>query len=98
MSEVPIYNISPKPCEDFEVRVVVFDTENVIAMDDEGTSDVYCRAFFDSKEETKETDTHFRCSNGKASWNYRMLFNIKHPRKAYSLSLQLYDRDFFKSN
>ena len=50
-------------------------------MDAEGTSDVFIRAFFDSKEQTKETDTHFRCSDGKASFNYRLLFNIKHPRK-----------------
>ena len=27
-----------------------------------------------------------------------MLFGVKHPRKEYTLSLQLYDRDFFKSN
>ena len=55
------YIITPKPPEEFEVRFVVFDTEDVIAMDVEGTSDVYCRAFFDSKEEVHETDTHFRC-------------------------------------
>ena len=67
-------------------------------MDIEGTSDTFIRAFFDSKEQTKETDTHFRCSDGKASFNYRLLFDIKHPRKDYNLTLQAYDRDFFKSN
>lgn len=77
---------------------MIYDTLNIKMMDVEGTSDVYCRAFFDSAVEAKETDTHYRCSNGKASFNYRMLFNLKHPRKDYSLTLQLYDRDFFKSN
>lgn len=67
-------------------------------MDFEGTSDVYCRAFFDSKQDAKETDTHYRCQNGKASFNYRLLFDVAHPRKDYALSIQLYDRDFFKSN
>lgn len=67
-------------------------------MDFEGTSDVYCRVFFDSREQTKETDTHYRCQNGKASFNYRLLFNLKHPRNDYTLTFQLYDRDFFKSN
>ena len=67
-------------------------------MDDEGTSDAYIRAFFDSREEAKETDTHFRCQDGAASFNYRLLFNVKHPRKDYSLNIQAYDRDFFKSN
>ena len=41
--------------------MVVWDTMGVVAMDVEGTSDVYARLFFDSKEETKETDTHYRC-------------------------------------
>ena len=39
----------------------VFDTLNIKMMDDEGTSDVYIRAYFDSRQESKETDTHFRC-------------------------------------
>jgi hypothetical protein len=69
-------------------------------MDAEGTSDAFFKLFFDSREATKETDTHFRCSNGKASFNYRMLFDISYPRKKndYSLQIQGYDRDFFKSN
>ena len=44
-----------------EIRVVIWDTVDVVMMDAEGTSDVYCRSFFDSKEEVHETDTHFRC-------------------------------------
>lgn len=90
--------MTPKPLEDMEVRLCIFNTLDVKAMDVEGTSDVYCRAFFDSKVEAKETDTHFRCTNGKASFNYRLLFNVKYPRKDCNLTLQLYDRDFFKSN
>jgi hypothetical protein len=56
-------------------------------MDDEGTSDVFIKTFFDSKEEVKETDTHFRCSDGKASFNYRHIFHLKHPRKDYNLTI-----------
>jgi hypothetical protein len=57
------------------------------------------RAFFDSNE-AQETDTHYRCTTGKGSFNYRLIFGIQHPRKNqnYNLTLQLYDRDFFKSN
>lgn len=61
ISEVPVWDTVPKPPEDFEVRVCVFDTVGIKMMDAEGTSDVYCRAFFDSKKEVKETDTHYRC-------------------------------------
>ena len=67
-------------------------------MDDEGTSDVYIRVFFDSRKDALETDTHYRCQTGDASFNYRLLYNITHPRKDYRMTVQAYDRDFFKSN
>ena len=76
LNTVPHYDITPKPAEEFEVRLCIFNTLDVVCMDVEGTSDVYCRAFFDSSKDSKETDTHFRCSNGKASFNYRLLYNI----------------------
>lgn len=43
------------------MRVCIFDTKEIKMMDDEGTSDVYIRAFFDSKKGALETDTHYRC-------------------------------------
>ena len=46
--EETIYDITKKPAEEFEVRLVVWDTKEIKMMDDEGTSDVYIRAFFDS--------------------------------------------------
>ena len=67
-------------------------------MDSEGTSDVYFRGFFDSKEDVQETDTHFRCQDGKPDFQYRMIFDVHVPRKEYKFSLQAYDRDFFKAN
>jgi hypothetical protein len=95
-------DIRPKPVEEFEVRVAVWDTIGIKMMDDEGTSDAYVRCFFDSKRETKETDTHFRCSDGKASFNYRLIFNQTYStapkHRKHTLNIQAYDRDFFKSN
>jgi hypothetical protein len=98
--EIEKYDIAKRPLEEVEVRVCVYDTVDIKMMDDEGTSDAFIRAFFDSRECSKETDTHFRCQNGKASFNYRMVFPLSYPRKKndYSLQLQAYDRDFFKSN
>jgi hypothetical protein len=69
-----VLDIRPRPAEEFEVRVAVWDTIDIKMMDVEGTSDAYVRCFFDSKREAKETDTHFRCSDGKASFNYRLIF------------------------
>jgi len=41
----------------------------------EGTSDVYVKAWID-KEDKKETDTHYRCQTGEASFNYRLLYDF----------------------
>lgn len=45
-------------------------------MDWEGMSDVFIRAYFDANND-KDTDTHWRCSSGAASFNYRLKFTIK---------------------
>lgn len=66
-------------------------------MDIEGVSDVFVRAYFDSKQ-AKETDTHYRCKEGKASFNYRLLFPFTGPADSYLFTVQCFDRDFFSSN
>merc|ERR1740117_162239 len=49
-------------------------------------------------EEPQESDTHWRCRNGKGSWNWRIKINISLPRAFPYLHLQLWDRDIFKWN
>jgi len=77
--------------------LVIYDTVNVKCADVEGTSDVFIKAFIDDKDK-KETDTHYRCQNGKASFNYRLLSTVKAPRSDYNMTIQVWDRDLFKSN
>lgn len=55
-------------------------------MDAEGTSDVFIRSFFDSKK-ALETDTHFRCQTGTASFNYRLKFNEVVPKEDYNMTI-----------
>jgi hypothetical protein len=87
IAEQKIFDISAKPVEEFEVRMVVWDTQDVIMADVEGTSDVYIRSFFDSKDD-RETDTHFRCTTGKASFNYRLKWTINDQSKSgYTLTV-----------
>lgn len=38
----------------------MWDTKEIKMMDEEGTSDVYIRAFMDNKN-ALETDCHYRC-------------------------------------
>lgn len=98
--EKKIWDISPKPPIDLQMRVCIFDTKEIKMMDAEGTSDVYIRAFFDSRRDALETDTHYRCQTGKASFNYRLNFKTEYPRSGsnYIFTVQAFDRDFFKSN
>ena len=74
------------------------DTQNVPCEDIEGVSDVFIRAYFDD-DDKKDTDTHFRCSSGAASFNYRLKFNVESPRKEpLLLVLQAWDFDLFSQN
>lgn len=72
------WDIKPRPKKDFEVRVVVWDTKELKEMDVEGTSDVFVRAYFDGTS-SKDTDCHYRCKDGVASFNYRLLYNVTLP-------------------
>ncbi len=75
----------------------MWDTKDLVALDWEGVNDAFVRCFFDSNK-ALETDTHYRCSTGEASFNYRLLFNMKAPADNYNFTVQCYDRDFFASN
>jgi len=74
------WNITPEPVLDYQVRVCVMETRNIPLEDIEGTSDVFMKVYIDDKNK-KTTDTHYRCQNGEASFNYRMLFDLKAPSK-----------------
>jgi hypothetical protein len=63
--DVKLWDIAPRPPQELEVRVCVFNAKDVKIMDFEGTSDVFFKGYFDSKEEVQETDTHYRNQDGK---------------------------------
>jgi len=91
-------NINSEPKLDFECRLVIWKTKDIEMMDVEGTSDVFVRAFFDDKDD-EVTDTHWRCQNGTASFNYRIIFPIKSLKpEGYTLNIQAWDKDIIASN
>ena len=74
------------------------DSKNVPCEDFEGVSDIFIRTYVDD-DDKKDTDTHFRCSSGKGSWNYRIMFDVQSPRQnPLLLVMQAWDFDLFKSN
>ena len=90
-----------------ELRVIVWQLQNVPGeakgMDFGGMGDFYVRCLMSTTTEKikfKETDTHFRAKNGKASWNYRMMFPVElsHESKFNRLTVQLWEKDIFSAD
>ena len=96
-------DVALPPTQTFEVRLVIWKSKGVPAMDElEGMSDLYIKAWPEGCD-AQETDTHWRCKKGKASWNWRMLFDVElgHSTRAMKfpfLHVQLWDRDLLKFN
>ena len=95
-SLVKNWNIKLPPVVKYQMRLIIWGTREIPMMDIEETSDVYIAAFVDPKKK-QTTDTHFRCVNGEASFNWRILEDIEYDPKSNttSLSLQVYDKDIF---
>lgn len=96
-------DVALPPKQIFEMRLVIWKSKNVPNMDElEGMSDLYVKAWPEGCD-PQETDTHWRCKKGKASWNWRMLFDVElgHSTRAMKfpfLHVQLWDRDLLKYN
>lgn len=75
-----LWNIKPEPVKEYELRVAVHECEGIRTADVEGTSDIFVRAWLNGAPDEKlETDTHWRCTTGEPSFNYRLLFKLKAP-------------------
>ena len=94
----PPWDLSPKPPEKLEMRLIIWKCEDVPNQDIEGVSDLYVVANLNDTGK-KETDTHYRAQSGKASWNWRMKFNLLADEDFKCiLNLSLWDRDLLSSN
>lgn len=93
------WDIDEPPELKFEMRLVVWKTRDIPNMDVEETSDVYVVGFLDPKK-THMTDTHFRCMNGSASFNWRMLerFDYSPASHLTNLQIQVFDKDIFSAD
>jgi len=91
------WNIEPEPISKLQMRLIIYETYDMENMDVEDTSDIYVTAYINPKEKF-QTDVHYRCSNGQASFNWRMLMPIELPRNNYDLTLQVFDSDLFSKD
>ncbi|KUF94553.1 Dysferlin protein [Phytophthora nicotianae] len=90
----------------FEVRVVVWRAENVQDQSQSEINDYFVKAWMEGAGDSgsnraESTDTHWRCSNGKPCWNWRLVMKTEFPPRSPELArlhIQLWDKDVLKWN
>ncbi|CAI5741958.1 unnamed protein product [Peronospora destructor] len=100
MNVVKPLDISLPPPQMFEVRVIVYKAKNVTAGDFSDLSDLFVKCWFQNRDvRPQSTDTHWRARHGRASFNWRMKFDVKLPLDPEKeadrgcLHFQMWDRD-----
>ena len=72
-------DIAPPPPIEMELRVVVWNTRDVIMVDEsineEAMTDIYVRCWMDGMDyNVQNTDVHYRSLDGTGNFNWRMVF------------------------
>nr|XP_020443798.1 otoferlin isoform X2 [Monopterus albus] len=76
----PAIDISPRKPKSFELRVVIWNTDDVILEDDafmtgEKMSDIYVRGWLKGQQEDRQdTDVHYHSLTGEGNFNWRFVF------------------------
>ena len=91
------WQIAPEPISKVELRLVIWETEDMRMMDVEDTSDIYITAYVDQKDK-QSTDVHYRCQTGVGSFNWRIVLQLDVPRVNNKLTLHAYDKDIFSKD
>ncbi|XP_067396452.1 fer-1-like protein 5 [Emydura macquarii macquarii] len=97
----PAFNITPRKPKRYELRCIVWNTQDVDLRDTSITgqrmSDIYVKGWLDGLEEGRQrTDVHYRSLGGEGNFNWRFVFPFEFlpmeqvcvlPRKQYLWSL-----------
>ena len=90
------WDIEPLPKMEFEMRIIIWETEDIPLADAEGTSDIYINLIHGN--ESQSTDMHFRSQNGVGSFNWRILIPLIYPSVDTLITIQAMDNDFFSKD
>jgi hypothetical protein len=97
---IPPIKIQPPVPQKFEIRVIIWRAEEVKDKESSDINDYFIKAWMEGGKNVS-TDVHWRCSNGKPCWNWRLKLPIEFPFRAPEfgrLHLQLWDKDVLKWN
>uniref|UniRef100_A0A671Q5Z8 Otoferlin b n=1 Tax=Sinocyclocheilus anshuiensis TaxID=1608454 RepID=A0A671Q5Z8_9TELE len=76
----PALDISPRKPKKFELRVIVWNTDEVVLEDDdiftgEKSSDIFVRGWLKGQQEDKQdTDVHYHSLTGEGNFNWRFVY------------------------
>uniref|UniRef100_A0A8D2IZ79 Otoferlin n=1 Tax=Varanus komodoensis TaxID=61221 RepID=A0A8D2IZ79_VARKO len=76
----PAIDISPRKPKKYELRVIVWNTDEVVLEDDdyftgEKSSDIFVRGWLKGQQEDKQdTDVHYHSLTGEGNFNWRFVF------------------------
>ncbi|XP_063235260.1 otoferlin-like isoform X2 [Bacillus rossius redtenbacheri] len=75
----PPVDVSPRKPRSYELRVVVWNTDDVVLEDDafftgEKMSDIYVKGWLKGPEDCQCTDIHYRSLTGEGNFNWRFVY------------------------
>ncbi|XP_072931489.1 otoferlin [Epargyreus clarus] len=75
----PPLDISPRKPKSYEMRVIIWNTDDVVLEDDafftgEKMSDIYVKGWLKGPEDCQSTDIHYRSLTGEGNFNWRFVF------------------------
>ncbi|XP_028252996.1 otoferlin isoform X2 [Parambassis ranga] len=80
----PAIDISPRKPKRYELRVIIWNTDEVILEDDdyftgEKSSDIFVRGWLKGQQEDKQdTDVHYHSLTGEGNFNWRFVFPFEY--------------------
>ncbi|EZA59254.1 Otoferlin, partial [Ooceraea biroi] len=75
----PSIDISPRKPKSYELRIIIWNTDDVVLEDDafftgEKMSDIYVKGWLKGSEDCQSTDIHYRSLTGEGNFNWRFIF------------------------
>ncbi|XP_076646228.1 otoferlin isoform X2 [Halictus rubicundus] len=79
----PSIDISPRKPKSYELRIVIWNTDDVVLEDDafftgEKMSDIYVKGWLKGPEDCQATDIHYRSLTGEGNFNWRFIFPFEY--------------------
>jgi hypothetical protein len=91
------WNIDPRPVTTLELRIVIWEIQNMPLLDFEDVSDLYVSVNLPNFDLLQKTDTHLRAQNGYGSFNWRTVFKLKIDENSrpehYRVNFRVFDKD-----